>query len=95
MVLWSQVALARKLRNMMFFSTKLRLRPCSAAQMGCTERVPKHDMHGMERFEIYLGCKVSYELNSAIFLFRPDGVPLSRQRLSGDYKLLSNMINER
>ena len=26
------------------------------------------------------GVKVSYELNSALLLFRPDGVPMSRKR---------------
>ena len=27
-----------------------------AASMGFTERVPKPDMHNMERLELYLGC---------------------------------------
>ena len=47
----------KKSENMGFFCTKLRLRPFSAASVGCTERVPKPDMHRMERSEFYLGCK--------------------------------------
>ena len=39
-----------------FFCTKLRLRPFSAVPMGCTQRVPKPDMHSMEGMELYLWC---------------------------------------
>ena len=75
------VAQQRKLQKYGFFCTKLRLPPFSAASMGCTQRVPKPDMHGMERLELNYGVKVSYKLNSAILQSRTDVVPMFRQRL--------------
>ena len=38
-----------------FFCTKPRLRPFSAAYIGCKQRVLLPDMHGMEGMELYLG----------------------------------------
>ena len=74
----------KKSENMGFFCTTLRLRPFSTALMECTQRAPKPDMHSTERLELYIciyhSVYVSYGLNSAILLFRPDGVPMSRQR---------------
>ena len=38
--------------------------------------------------------KVSFELNSAILLFRPDGVPMSRQRLHSPFSYnVTNVVN--
>ena len=37
--------------------------------------------------------QVSYELNSAIFLFRPNGVPVSRKRSHGPLRIALNKEN--
>ena len=41
--------------NMGFFCTKPRLRPFSAAYIGCKQPVLESDMHSMEGIELYLG----------------------------------------
>ena len=56
MVLWLLVVLAEKLRKYGVLLHKTSIAAILAASMGCTERVPKPDMHGMERSELYRGC---------------------------------------
>ena len=51
------VALERNSVNMGFFCTKPRLRPFSPTEIGCTQCFLKPDMQGIERSELYLGCK--------------------------------------
>ena len=52
-----------------FNCTKLRLRPFSAASMRCTERVPKPEMHSMERLELYLWCLGKIKASLCILAF--------------------------
>ena len=54
----------------------------TAAPMGCTQRVPIPVCTAWKDWNFIYGVKVSYKLNFAILLFRPDALPMSSQRVA-------------